>query len=279
MAAKKKQPTAKEKITTKAELIASIKTQQNCRTCEIKDWDYTLFVKIHELRLTSGVSYQAIREYLWNEIDIYNANPEHTNKIEKISDSAIASHFKMHVPVFKTEANKIVKALKMVVPEAQSSEDKAKLQSAFEASLAYVADANVNDFQKFQTVVDRLYARFKQFDKSKGLDKNLERPDMAEFRMIGESLARMFEASIKVRNQEKLLSTAVSTCLDTYTTGSLQAILKGFDGVIENLKQHPNLSPPQIEMLEKTLRVLVSDSMKHNAKVALDQVRQVYKLA
>jgi len=78
------------------------------------------------------------------------------------------------------------------------------------------------------------------------------------------------------------MSTAVSSCLDTYTVGALQAILKGLQLVTTDAKlkmMNGHFDSHSIDQMESTIKQIVSAAMTESAKIAIDTVRQQYKMA
>jgi len=257
--------------------LKMIKSDYRCKVCQLAHWDWPMFVKIHEMRILEKKSFEALRLYVWERIDKYNSDPSNAIKRDKMSDTSFTGHFKNHVPASVEAASAIQKVL------GTGNQNGADSGNMLVTTLQYALNANVDDFQAFHGIAERLLARFNQLDKQFGVDKPLEGKEVQEFKGIAESAAKLYEASIKMRNQERLMATAISSCLDVYTMGALQDILKGFDEIMLDIKSAIAKggagNPGMPAIIEHRFKTILANAMTGNAKVALDSVKLQFKMA
>jgi len=235
-------------------------------------WGWDLFVKVHVMRIEEGATIEKIRVFLWDEIALYNNNPVNVTKRQAPSDTSLQGHFTKHVPVKYKGPSATTKDLGNVTPA----------QAMLIGLLNQSTDAHLEDFQKYHQLATRMQERFKQIDKELPTSGKIDSKDLADYRATAETVAKLLEACIKIRNQEKLMSTAVSSCLDTYTVGALQAILKGLQLVTTDAKlkmMNGHFDSHSIDQMESTIKQIVSAAMTESAKIAIDTVRQQYKMA
>jgi len=247
--------------------VIGMKSDPRCRICQLAKWNMILFVRAHEMRLMQGKPVAQVCKMINEAIVEWNLDPKHTIKHEPLTDTSASNHFAKHVPDMATANAKLMANLS---PEAK--------QNAFLGALTLATADNVDDFQKFHSIAQALHARFEQLNKQLATDKELDPKTVGELRMMAESTGRMLESAIKMRNQEKLMAQALDSCLQTYTMGSLEALLKGTDKLVMELKPYLMKQGIADEFVGK-FRELISSSLTENAKVAIESVRQQYKMA
>jgi hypothetical protein len=247
--------------------VIGMKQDPRCRICQLAKWNMVLFVKAHEFRLMQGKPISQVCKLVNEHIADWNADPKNTVKHEPVTDTSASNHFAKHVPDMATANAKLMATLS---PQDQ--------QNAFIGALTMATAKNVDDFQKFHEIAEALHARFLQLNKQIDGAKDLDPKTVGELRMMAESTGRMLESAIKMRNQEKLMAQALDSCLQTYTMGSLESLLKGTDKLVLELKPYMN-KPGMAEDFVGKFRELIRSSLTENAKVAIESVRQQYKMA
>jgi hypothetical protein len=255
--------------------LSGMKMDKRCKVCVMQIWNMQLFLEIHELRIMKGFSNQAIQKFVNTEISEWNKkNP--SNGQVFLSDTSVSNHFSKHVPAHHTLNAKIKEGL-MQHPFA-----KEPFPPGVEKALAKmeetVEQANMDELTKFYKLVNRVAERFEQMDDNIAKSGKLSMEDVASFRALAELLGKLHKDMIQLRNQDKILTTALTSVLDTFSIGATEAVLKGIDSLITEFE--PQFKDPiMAKVLSSKLSSLLGTSMIASAKTALQVVRQSMKTA
>jgi len=250
-----------------------------CKICFMTKWNMPLFLKVHELRF-GGLSNQNIQKYLDTEISAFNTLGVQEAKGKKfvprtkVSDSAIANHFKKHVPAPLAVNAEIKHAITPY--SVTASPFPPKVENTLAAMQEKVDQDNLNDFQSFHSLVERVQARFDQVDKEIQEGKKMSMEEIAAFRAMAEILGRFRKDSIQLRNQDRMLQTALSSVMDTFSINALTEILKALDTLIMEFR--PSFQDPLVaDKLAAKFRQTLASVMIQSAKLAVNAVREQLK--
>jgi hypothetical protein len=252
--------------------LSSMAFEHRCRVCSLSMWNMPLFLKIHSMVIVDGISKQAATKWVGKEIEEWNKNNPDQKK-QTMSDAAVANHFKHHVPA--------PLAINAQVKKSLTLHDKGQVpfppqvQKALESMNETVETKNLNELQKFHSLVDKVAERFEQLDKQIG-SKTLTVENVAMFRALAELLGKLRKDSMTMRNQERMLTSAVTSALDTYSIGALQGVLKSFEILFQDYRKH-FVDPAVADQFAIKLRSELAHNMIASAKVALDAIRQQLK--
>jgi hypothetical protein len=256
--------------------LTGMKMDKRCKVCVMHDWNMELFLKVHELRLVDNHSNQAVQKYANTEISEFNKTAGKGKGQTFLSDSSVSNHFSKHVPAPLAINAQIKTALQGSQYGQEAFPPKA--EKALKKMEATVEQQNLDELQKFSTLVDRVALRFDQLDQNIPADGVLTMEHVASFRALAELLGRMRKDMIQLRNQDKILQTALTSVLDTFSLGATEAVLKGITLLMSDYSSQFK-DPHTAEVLGAKLRELLGTSMIASAKTALQAVRQQLKTA
>lgn len=252
--------------------LTSMAFQKLCKICQLSVWSMPLFLKVHEIVILEGLSKKAACTYVNTEIVAWNkANP--TDKKTSISDAAVATHFKNHVPAPLSMNGQIKNSI--TLHDQGQVPYPPQLEKALKNMNNSVEVQNLDEFQKYHVLVEKVSTRFDQLDKQIGT-KGLTVENVMMFRALADLLGKLRKDSMLMRNQERMLTAAVTSALDTYSIGALQGILKSMDQLFIDYKMFFT-DPMMADQFMGKLREQLAQNMIASAKVALDAIRQQLK--
>jgi hypothetical protein len=253
--------------------LSGIKMDKRCKVCKMSIWNMQLFLAVHELRIVKGASAQQVQKFVNMEISDWNKmNP--SNGQEFISDTSIGGHFSKHVPAQLALNAKIKQSLN------GSQFAKEYFPPGTEKALTKMGDgvdqANLDEMGKFHTLVGKVSARFEQFDKALSTEGKLDPQEISAFKALAELLGKLHKDVIQLRNQDKILQTALTSVLDTFTINATEQLMGGIEMIIEDFQKEFK-TPTQAAMCKAKLQTLLATSMITSAKSALATARQSMK--
>jgi|SRR5579872_4052411 len=257
--------------------LTDAKLDKRCKLCRMSFWNQELFLKVHELRINGGYSSQKIQAFLNHEISEFNKTVKPQDQQTFISDSALANHFKMHIPTAHQVNAQIKQAITAVHKEPLPILAEKAIKSYHQK-----ADAeNADEFKKFTKLVDQVARRFSQLEKqidaqNKDGKKDLTSEQIMQFKALAELLGKFRKDTIQLRNQDRILQTALTSVMDTYSINALQNLLKSLDLLLSEFRLDFK-NPAKADEFASKFRSSLGEIMISAARTALESVRNQLK--
>ena len=254
-----------------------------CSICKISEWNSALFLRVHALVMRENYDYGAVAKWLCTEIESHNANCAAAEQQKKfVTRTQVATHFTQHVsiPANTAIARTVSKSLNPKGPTempfdpvvARRLQDLANHAAAVEVS-------DLDDFQRFHQVVNKMVLRFDSLDRLfDDPEVEVSKDLLSQYRSFGDSIGRMFAESIKLRQAEKLMHNALNSTLETFSLTALQGILKSVEKALAELRPHMR-DPAKADLIFANLRDSIANSMTVSARNALDHLKTILRVA
>lgn len=264
--------------------LSTLKKHSKCKVCQVSEWSMKLFLRFHELAVEERFDYLALSKWLNAEISANNSMPG-SEPHELVSKAIIQRHLARHVPFeeiarTRSSTKKIAAAVALQADPGRVTPFTPIVERKLQ-ELAERADAmqvtELSDFHRFHHIIAQLEKRLAQLDER--MDTvGLTKETLASYHAFSELVSKLLAESIKLRQQERLLQTALTSTIDCFSINALQGILKGIEKHAVALA--PRLKDPsEAALLAAELREVVAQHMTSSARAALDQLKATLKVA
>ena len=262
--------------------LACLRKYTSCKVCTISEWNMDVFLQVHELALSQGYEPAAVAKWLNMEIEKSNAISAETDQHEFVTRQQVAVHFTKHVPGSESAKSRIKQAIDP--KRADGPFDPVvgrKIQELVDNAHA-VGVSDLDDFRRFHSTLAKMERRFhdldRMFENEAGTPEMPAKDLVMAYKGFGDSVGRMLGESIKLRQQERLMHSAVTSTLDTFSIAALQGILKSIEKAMADLRPMMK-EPSKADLIVAELREAIADSMSASARTALEHLKTIVKVA
>ena len=250
-----------------------------CKVCTLVEWNVLTFLRLHELALRENYEYPALLKWLNTEIERGNAMSPPVEQRAFITKQQLVDHFTTHVPM--EEIVRVKAAAQVKRPDTQPFDPivERKLQDLADHAAA-IGVEDLDDFQRYHSTLTRMLQRFESLDKMFEGDHLPDKDLLTAYRSFGDSVGKMLQESIKMRQNERILQNAIESALQKMSLGSLQAIFKSIDRAAADLRPAvADADPVKADMAVQTLKEHVAANLNVNTKTALDHLKTLLRVA
>lgn len=236
-----------------------------------------VFIQLHQMALRNRYDPKALLTWLNNEISNQNLGAAAHEQHALVTKKQIQAHFSKHLSLEELLRQKVTPAPEKEAAPFPPVVERRLRELTAHASAVGVSD--LDDFQQFHRIVERMNKRFESLDKF--FDDPEFKPDrdlLLAYKAFGDSVSKMLTESIKLRQQERLFQNAVMSTLETMSVNSLQSIIRGVERM--GLEVRPLMREPEkVDSIVATLREHVAESLSQGTKTALDHLKSLLRVA
>jgi hypothetical protein len=255
--------------------VTQLYKDARCKVCKMSQTAQPLFLELHRRYILEGVATPTLHPWLNKEIEALNQRTAPGDEgLPFVSTTGVNTHFQKHVSVaYVTQARMKRDTGDMTRKQPMDPEVAGPLREMANQARASVLD----DLQRMATLSETVERRFYDLDKSLNVD-GLSLDSAGGYAAFANGLAKIIEQVAKLRNQDKIVQAALTSCMDSFSLGALQMLMRGIDLLMNEYRPHFR-DPAMADHFAYKLRELVGVAMTESAKSSLDQVRSQMKIA
>jgi hypothetical protein len=257
--------------------LSSCRKYTNCKVCQIANWSIPTFIQLHKLAIQDRYDHLALQKWINKEIQLHNNQAPPADQYEFVTKSQLSTHLNQHVSVLDTVKMKVDPVMSTKGVEPFDPIVGRKLQELAEQADA-LGVSDLDDFQMYHATLRRMQKRFNELDRYFDVKNQVPDKDLLiAYKSFGDSVGKMLAESIKMRQQERILQSAVAAALDTMSMQSAQAILRVIDKAWQELRPHADSE--KAELVRQRLHAEVAKNISSGARTALDHLKSMLKTA
>jgi len=255
--------------------LSELVFSKSCAVCQLLNWHEPFFLWMHEAVVKKGMSIPAVHRAVNDRLKLWNEkNPENQRPLLMLD--TVHMHFRDHIPVTWNDLARISAGWKSEGLIRRGSGEIPEDTAARLRLLESEADRDLlSDLSRISSVVDRVYTRFEQLDKSIG--DTIEQTAIPGYTKLASLLTGGLESLIKLRNQDKLLQAALTHFADRFALTAVDLFIPDLRELGQDIisRGHPEIA----QLVAVRARDIMVRALTRSAKEAIVDARQNMKNA